>query len=74
VVIDRLSKQLAGVYAADPANKPDADRINHVLKEVTDIKTGAFASYLQQPVLQSLLVPLGGISEVKVLEFLANLG
>jgi hypothetical protein len=73
-VIDRLSEQLAGVNAADPGNKADADRIQHVLKEVTDIKTGAFASYLQQPVLQSLLVPLGGISGLKVLEFLANLG
>jgi hypothetical protein len=73
VVSNRLAQQLIGAYAADPPRKTDADRIQYVLNEVKAIKTGAFASYLQQPVLQSLLVPLGGISGVKILELLSNL-
>jgi hypothetical protein len=41
--------------------------------QVKTINTGAFASYVPQPGLQALLVPVGGISGVRVLEFLANL-
>ena len=74
VVANRLAHQLVGAYAAEPPNNAAANRIQYVLNEVKAIRTGAFASYLQQPVLQSLLVPIGGISGVKVLEFLANLG
>jgi hypothetical protein len=74
VVSNRLGQQLIGAYAADPPRKADADRIQYVLNEVKGIKTGAFASYVQQPVLQSLLVPLGGISGLKILELLSNLG
>gem|GEM_PF-2550918 len=73
LVAQRLDKQLMGAYAAEPPNKIAADRIQYVLNEVKTINTGAFASYLQQPALQSLLVPVGGISGVKVLEFLASL-
>ena len=72
-VIDRLDQQLVGIYADDPDNKTDVTCIQHVLSEVKAIKTGAFASYVQQPALQSLLVPLGGISGLKVLELLSNL-
>jgi hypothetical protein len=74
VVVNRLGKELVGAYGADPPSKADADRIQYVLNEVKAIKTGAFASYLQQPILQSLLLPIGGISGVKVLAFLTNLG
>jgi hypothetical protein len=73
LVAQRLAKQLMEAYATEPPNKTAADRIQYVLNEVKAIKTGAFASYLQQPALQSLLVPVGGISGVKVLEFLASL-
>lgn len=74
VVVSRLAQQLIGAYATEPSSKADADRIQYVLNEVKAIKRGAFASYLQQPVVQSLLVPVGGISGVKLLEFLAKLG
>jgi len=73
-VINRLDQQLVGTYADDPDNKADATCIQHVLSEVKAIKTGAFASYIQQPALQSLLVPIGGISGLKILELLSNLG
>ena len=73
-VIKRLDQQLVGIYADDPENKADATFIQYVLNEVKAIKTGAFASYLQQPALQSLLVPLGSISGLKILELLSNLG
>jgi hypothetical protein len=74
VVINRLDQQLVGTYAAGPENKAYATCIQYVLNEVKAVKTGAFASYLQQPALQSLLVPIGGISGLKVLELLSNLG
>ncbi len=73
VVSKRLAKLMMGAYATAPPDKTEADRLQYVLKEVKDIKSGAFASYLQQPVLQSLLFPLGGISGLKVLEFLLTL-
>jgi uncharacterized membrane protein (DUF485 family) len=74
VIINRLDREIVGVLAIDQEGKEDTNLIQHVLNEVRDIKTGAFASYVQQPVLQSLLVPLGSISGVKILELLSNLG
>ena len=60
VVADRLAKQLVGAYAAEPPDNAAAERIQYVLNEVKAIRTlGAFASYLQQPIIQSLLVPIG---------------
>jgi hypothetical protein len=74
VVTKRLDQRLIGAYAADPLHKTDAGQIQYVLNEVKGIKTGAFASYFQQPLVHSLLVPLGGISGLKLLELLSNLG
>lgn len=71
-VINRLDQQLVGTYVTEPDNKT-VTCIKYVLDEVKAIKTGAFASYIQQPALQSLLVPIGGISGLKILELLSNL-
>lgn len=73
-VAGSLAQQMMGAYASEPPNENDGKRLKYVLDAVKDIKTGAFASYLQQPALQSLLVPLGGVSVTKLLEVLTKLG
>ncbi len=73
-VLSRLENRLTRVYAGESPDKTEVERIQYVLREVKEINRGAFAPYLQQPVLQSLLVPVGGLGGIKILEFLAKLG
>ena len=70
-VTDRLAQQIIGAYSAEPPSKDDGDRIQYVLQEIKDIRKGAFAPFLQQPALQSLLVPFVGIGGANLLDFLS---
>lgn len=53
--------------------KPNPDRIKQiesVLGEVRSIRQGAFAPFTQHPIVQSLLVPFGGVGGIYLIEFL----
>ena len=65
-----LLKSLA--FRTHGANKY-AERIQDLQKEIISINRGAFASYLQNPVVHSLLGALGGVGGVQVLELLGKL-
>ena len=57
-------------------DKPNPDRIKQiesVLDEVKSIKQGAFAPFAQHPVVQSLLVPFGGVGGIYLVEFLTKM-
>jgi ABC-type transport system involved in multi-copper enzyme maturation permease subunit len=56
--------------------KPNSDRIKQiesVLGEVRSIKQGAFAPFTQHPLVQSLLVPFGGVGGIYLIEFLTKM-
>jgi hypothetical protein len=72
-VVDRL-KDLLFLTLKD--EKPNSDRIKQiesVLDEVKSIKQGAFAPFTQHPVVQSLLVPFGGVGGIYLIEFLTKM-
>jgi uncharacterized membrane protein (DUF485 family) len=68
-VMDRLAQQVIGAYSAEPPDENDGERIKYVLQEIKTIHKGAFAPFLQQPALQSLLVPFAGIGGANLLDF-----
>jgi hypothetical protein len=72
-VVDRLSKKLIQTHWQEPLSTESSERLKYVLDEVKKAHTGAFAPYLQQPMVQALLVPLGGVGGMKLLDFLTNL-
>jgi hypothetical protein len=72
-VTDRL-KDLLFLTLKD--KKPNSDRmkqIESVLGEVRSIKEGAFAPFTQHPLVQSLLVPFGGVGGIYLVEFLTKM-
>ena len=69
-VLERLA---IGTHGAKPLGKEYAGRIQDLLKEINSIQRGAFAPYLQSPVVHSLLVPLGGFGGVQLFEMLGKL-
>ena len=74
-IMNRLDQELIGAQAReslDEKQKKRVDRLKELLKEVTEYRQGAFASYLQNPVIQTLLVPLGGVGSITLLELLGR--
>ena len=73
--LTRLESQLmvtrsAELLGQNKSGKTHTEFIQKVIEEIKAIRQGAFASFLQQPTLQALLVPFGGFSTVKLFEFL----
>lgn len=72
-VADHLKDQL---FLTLKEEKPNPDRIKQiqsVLDEVKSVKQGAFAPFSQHPVVQSLLVPFGGVGGVYLIQFLTKM-
>jgi hypothetical protein len=74
-LLNRLEKKLIAVLSAESLGKekPEKKRseyIQKVMEEIKAIRRGAFAPVLQQPALQSLLVPFLSIGGVNLLDFL----
>jgi hypothetical protein len=67
-VVDRLA---VGTRESQPPCKEYAERIPEVRNEIILEKRGAFAPYLQNPVLHSLLA-LGGYGSVQLFDFLGK--
>jgi hypothetical protein len=60
------------LYKTLKEEKPAPDRIKHigfVLGEIRSINQGAFAPFTQHPVVQSLLVPFGGVGGMYLIDF-----
>jgi hypothetical protein len=69
-VLERLSRKIHAGKLTDQEHKESVQRL---YEEVKGMRTGAFAPYYQNPLIQSLLVPLGGISGVSLIDFLLKL-
>ena len=72
-VIDRLSRKLIGLYAAPVPDAARQARVRSVLEEVKSIRQGAFSPFFQNPVVQALVVPFGGVGGLTLLDFLNKL-
>jgi hypothetical protein len=71
--VRRLKEDLASMYFH---GRPDEERIRRIefaLKEVTEIRAGAFAPFMQHPVVQALFVPFGGVGGVYLIDFFSKL-
>jgi hypothetical protein len=55
------------------ADEERIKRIEFVIKEVTEIRTGAFAPFMHHPLVQALFVPFGGVGGVYLLDFLTKM-
>lgn len=51
-------------------DKACVDFLNNIIKEIDELKEGAFAPISQQPALRAILVPLGGLGTAAALELL----
>jgi ABC-type transport system involved in cytochrome bd biosynthesis fused ATPase/permease subunit len=67
---NHISRKLIPGNLAEPRPKEYLDRLQYVFDRVEAEHQGAFASYMQHPVVQSLLVPFGGLGGWKLLEYL----
>ena len=70
-IVDNLSKKLIAVIMDNPKQK-SVEQINFVLNEVKAVQSGAFAPFLQQPVMQTLLVPFVGLGGSHLLDFFSK--
>lgn len=64
------------VYTTIPLKAYDSPEprqyLESVLHDIKTIRGGAFAPYLQNPVIQTLLVPFGGIGRLHLLDLLSK--
>ena len=72
-VVGRLSDSLRAVKADDNPSPAMIAYIEFVLDQVRSVRQGAFTPFTQHPVLQSLLVPFGGVGGVYLVDFLAKM-
>jgi hypothetical protein len=71
--VHRLKEESMRVLATEPVNQEKMKRIEFVLKEISLLKEGAFAPFTQQPLLQALLVPFGGVGGVFMVDFFSKM-
>jgi hypothetical protein len=75
-ILERLDKMLITSNTSEFLGKSgheSSDYIQKVKAEVLSIRQGAFAPLLEQPAMQALLVPFGGLSTMRLFEYLSQL-
>jgi hypothetical protein len=70
--LDRLMMFQVSVVAGG-ADEQQLKRIDFATESVKSIRAGAFAPYIQNPVVQALMVPFGGVGGMYALDFLGKL-
>jgi hypothetical protein len=71
--LHRLRMHLARVVNARERDDGLESRIEFAIKDILEVRDGAFAPFTHQPVLHALLVPFGGVGSVYLLEFLERM-
>jgi hypothetical protein len=71
--VDRLKRLKSDVLASETPSQDLIKYTDFVLDEVRSIRQGAFAPFTQHPVVQSLLVPFGGVGGIYLIEFLTKM-
>ena len=69
-VIQQLYRELIVLGAAAAPDAARQNRVRIVLEEVKSMCQGAFTPFFQNPVVQALFVPFGGIGGLTLLDFL----
>ena len=68
--VERMEADLLWLNGAGAAYKPLAEQYPGLIKQVRELRQGAFAPFFQQPLVQAILVPLGGAGGVQLLDYL----
>jgi hypothetical protein len=71
--LQRLTMRLAEILRDKGQDQGRIRQIEFALKEVRSNRKGAFAPFTHHPLLQSLMIPFGGVGGWYFLEFLAKL-
>jgi hypothetical protein len=69
-IISRLSGELIRLNTAPAPDNTRLTRVRAVLEDVKLIRQGAFSPFFQNPIVQALFVPFGGVGGLTVLDFL----
>ncbi len=73
--LERLQKKINKLRSDKPKTPPQKadytiEQLNDLVTEIRDLKTGAFGSFWQSPVLGALLVPSGGTLALQLISYL----
>jgi hypothetical protein len=68
--IDRMEADLLWLQGAGPRASKLAERFPTLIDQVRNMRKGAFAPFFEQPLVQAMLVPLGGAGGIQLIEFL----
>jgi len=71
VALERLSDTRRRLASADTVDEKELREIDTLVREIGELRTGAFRPFSQQPVVRAILLPLGGYGGVAVLEYLS---
>lgn len=69
-VVWRLSNELIPLNSANAADQHAAKQVEGMIAQINKYNTGSFASYLNQPVVRAILLPLGSVGGVSLLQYL----
>ncbi len=70
---DILERLATGGHAAGLPDRDHQERLQHLIEEVKAMQRGAFAPYYNNPLVHSLLVPLGGFGGMQLLDIFSKL-
>ena len=70
--LERLKELKSGVLTDGAPSQDLLKYLDFAIDEVESIKEGAFAPFTQHPVVQSLLVPFGGVGGIYLIDFLGK--
>jgi hypothetical protein len=68
--IDSMEADLLWLQGAGPGASKLAERFPTLIEQVRNMRKGAFAPFFEQPLVQAILVPLGGAGGIQLIEFL----
>lgn len=69
--LENMRKDLLWLQGADAKYKLLAEHFPSLIKQVEDLRKGAFAPFFEQPLVRAVLVPLGGVGGIQLLDMLA---
>jgi len=69
--LEAMRRDLLWLQGSGEAYRPLAERFPSLIKQVEDLRKGAFAPFFEQPLVRAVLVPLGGAGGLQLLELLA---
>lgn len=69
--LESMRKDLLWLQGAGATYKLLAEHFPSLIKQVEDLRKGAFAPFFEQPLVRAVLVPLGGVGGIQLLDMLA---